>query len=183
MFLTVFPPFYVKEQITPFALRSFVFLKSDCERIAQVALYKRATMSNSLPWLFTKEWRERFAQVTPEKWTTRVIRSFSRVNCSLLNKNEPIPQKTDERIPNPESRSMCWSCCTMPVRSNSEPLLDESWSKNGSLGLCTGRGNPDKLPLALEVKLPRDDLQVAWSCRSPSSRHWQPSVFHLKYCL
>ena len=35
--------------------------KSNCERIAQIALYKRATVSNLLQSLMTKEQRERFA--------------------------------------------------------------------------------------------------------------------------
>ena len=46
MFLTVSPPFYAKERIAPFALRSF---KSD--------------LSDLLPLLFTKEWGERFVLI------------------------------------------------------------------------------------------------------------------------
>ena len=45
-----FSPFYGKEGIVPIA-----FLKSDCERIVQVTPNKRATVSNSLQSLFTKE--------------------------------------------------------------------------------------------------------------------------------
>ena len=60
-FLTVFPPFYVKERIAPFALRSVaLFLKIDHERIAQVNLIKKTTLSDLLPLLFIKERREGF---------------------------------------------------------------------------------------------------------------------------
>ena len=77
-FLYVFdsvPPFYAKERIATIALRS-------------VAVYKRVTLSDLLPSLMTKEWRERFALF------------HERVALSLT-KNEQFARETNERIPNP----------------------------------------------------------------------------------
>ena len=75
MFLTdfhYFSPFYAH---CPRALAQWLFFKerqerfahcrslqkSNCARIAHIALYKRATVSNLLQSLMTKEQRERFA--------------------------------------------------------------------------------------------------------------------------
>ena len=61
MFLTVFPLLMPKEQIAPVALCSVAPFKERRERFAFADLYKRATVSNSLRSLMTKEWWERFA--------------------------------------------------------------------------------------------------------------------------
>ena len=68
MFLKVFPLLYAQEQIAP------------------VALYKRATVSQSLPSLFKKEW----------PWANHSHRSLKK------SEREPITQ-VDDRIPNPAS--------------------------------------------------------------------------------
>ena len=62
--------------------------KIDPERFTPVALYKRATVSDSLRSLMTKEWQDRFAL-------------FHERIALLLTKNEQIAQKPNERIPNP----------------------------------------------------------------------------------
>ena len=66
--------------------------KNDSERIAPVALYKRANMSNSLLLLMTKErWdRERFA-LFHERITILFFRSQKTSN-SLKKKEELIPR-------------------------------------------------------------------------------------------
>ena len=66
-----FPPFYAKERIATIALRS-------------VAVYKRVSLSDLLPSLMTKEWRERFALF------------HEQIALSLTN-NEQIAQKTDSQ--------------------------------------------------------------------------------------
>ena len=65
--------------------------KSDRERIAPVAHYKRATMRDSLTLLFKKERKVRFAE------KTHANRTFA----LSLTKNERFARKTDERIRNP----------------------------------------------------------------------------------
>ena len=58
MFLTIFhcfSPFYAQEQMAPGALHSVALFKELCERLALVALYKRANGSDLLPSLFKKE--------------------------------------------------------------------------------------------------------------------------------
>ena len=79
-------------------------------------------LRDSLSWLFTKElpWANRycrslqksdwkqFAHVALYKIGTGAIHSFWRRNLSfahVLAKNERFPQKTKERIPNPESKA------------------------------------------------------------------------------
>ena len=62
--------------------------KEQQEWFAQVAHDKRATLSNSLTSLFTKERQE------------RITLFHERITLSLT-KNERIDQKKDERIPNP----------------------------------------------------------------------------------
>ena len=72
-----------------------------CNRIAQVAHQKFATMSNSLRSL-TKN--EQFAQVAHQKWANEWIACFFWANCSFAHfflKNERFAQKTDEPIPSP----------------------------------------------------------------------------------
>ena len=70
-------------------IRSCSFAQNrDCERIAPVAQYKRATVSYSLPLLFTK-----------------AIGSYPRENrffALSLKKNERFAQKTKEQILNPD---------------------------------------------------------------------------------
>ena len=76
MALTVFHCFshlYAQEQIAPIALRS-------------VALYKRATVSDSLPSIFTKERRERIA-IGKEQ------------NAISLTKNERFARKSKSKFP------------------------------------------------------------------------------------
>ena len=78
-----FPPFKAKNQIAPVALRSvaFSFLKSDCEQIPQVALNKRATVSNLLRLLITKE----------QQWAIRSCHSLKKSNWAIgSKKNEQI---------------------------------------------------------------------------------------------
>ena len=51
--LNRFPPFYAQEQIPPIALRSSTFfLKPTWDILNLIALYKRATVSDSLKSLF-----------------------------------------------------------------------------------------------------------------------------------
>ena len=86
--MTVFPPFYVKERIAPFALRSVaLFLKINHERIAQVNLIKK----NNL---------KRFAPLALYKRATGGIHFFPERIALSLTKNEQIAGKTNERIPN-----------------------------------------------------------------------------------
>ena len=61
--------------------------KSGCEGIAPIALYKRATLSDSLSSLMTG-----------------VIHSFLQTNALSLTKNNRFAQKTDEQIPNREEK-------------------------------------------------------------------------------
>ena len=65
---------------------------SEHERIAPVAHYKRATMSDLLTLLFKKERKVRFAQ------KTQANRTFA----LSITKNERFARKTDERIPSPD---------------------------------------------------------------------------------
>ena len=69
------------------SLRSLI-TKSDCVWFAQVAHDKRATVSDSLTSLFTKERQEQFP-------------FFEERIALLLTKNERIARKTDEQISNP----------------------------------------------------------------------------------
>ena len=57
-----FSPFYAQERIAPVAL-----FKERREQFTLVALYKRATVSDSLPSLFSKEQREQFALFSKKK--------------------------------------------------------------------------------------------------------------------
>ena len=78
-----FPPFKAKNQIAPVALRSVAvsFLKSDREQIPQVALNKRATVSNLLRLLITKE----------RPWAIRSCHSLKKSNWAIgSKKNEQI---------------------------------------------------------------------------------------------
>ena len=94
--------FYVFDNFSPFvcpransSLRSSLicsFFKEQLERLAHVALYKRATMSDSLRLLMTKERPKRFA-LFQKRIPLLLI-------CS--QKTEQIDQKTNEQIPNPE---------------------------------------------------------------------------------
>ena len=85
MFLTVFSPlFYAQKWIAPIALRS-------------VTLYKRATASDSLPSLMTKE-----------RWGLLAL--FHEPIALSLTKNKQFAWKTDEQISNPEF--MCNRYCT-----------------------------------------------------------------------
>ena len=70
-FFTVFPLFMPKSESLPSLFVPLLFFKvrqnsccslqkSDHEQIAPLAIYKRATVSNSIPSLFTKELREQF---------------------------------------------------------------------------------------------------------------------------
>ena len=118
-----FHPFYGKEWIAPIAFCSVFFYfksdetdllfrsvalfkratgamhscyslkKSNCEGFAPIALYKRATMSNLLLLLMTKEWREWFAH-------------FHEQFALSLTKIDWFAWKTDERIPNPVIHSL-----------------------------------------------------------------------------
>ena len=73
-----FPPFYAQKWIPPVALCSF-------------ALFLKATVSNLIRSLMTKEWREGSAL-------------FHEHIALSLTKNEQIAQKTHERIPNPKNQ-------------------------------------------------------------------------------
>ena len=99
-----FSYFYAQERIAPIALCSVTLFyratgairscrslqKSDCERIAPNALYKRATVSNYLQLLLTEEGRDRFA-------------IFQEQITLSLSKNKQFAQKTKEQIPNPDN--------------------------------------------------------------------------------
>ena len=73
-------------------LSSLFIKKSDCERIAPVTLYKRATVSESISSIFKKERRE---------W---IILFHERI-ALLITKNEQFELMiwSDDRIPNPDS--------------------------------------------------------------------------------
>ena len=73
------------------ALLLSLLQKSNNEKIAPIALSKRATVSVSLPSLFKKEWQEWFA----------LFPRANRYLALLLTKNEWFARKTKERIPNP----------------------------------------------------------------------------------
>ena len=88
MFLTVFLLFMPKSELLPSLFAYSIFFKEGLERFPHVALYKKATRSDSLRSLMTKERRECFAL-------------FHEQIVHLLTKNEGIARKTDERIPNP----------------------------------------------------------------------------------
>ena len=59
---TVFHLFMPKSESLPVLFALLLFLKSNSEQIATVAFYKRVTVSDSLPLLFTKEPCEREPQ-------------------------------------------------------------------------------------------------------------------------
>ena len=103
-FSLLFPFFYVQERSTPISLCSVaLFLretgaillcrylqKSDHEQITPVALYKRATMSDSLRLLTTKELRARFmsellfcSQKTSEV-LEKLMREFPTLSYSIV---------------------------------------------------------------------------------------------------
>ena len=86
MFLTVFPPFYAKR--VSCSRRSEIFFKDWSDQYAIVALYKRATVSESIPSIFKKEPRER-------------LTLFHKQFTLSITKNEQFTWKTDDRIPNP----------------------------------------------------------------------------------
>ena len=67
-----------------------LFFKERRERIAPVAIYKRATVRESLRSLMTKK-------------SYSSICSFSRANCSFTHKNRAIWSKIYEQLPNPEN--------------------------------------------------------------------------------
>ena len=73
-------------------LSSLFIKKSDCERIAPVTLYKRATVSESISSIFKKERRE---------W---IILFHERI-ALLITKNEQFDLMiwSDDRSPNPDS--------------------------------------------------------------------------------
>ena len=62
----------------------------DCEEIAEVAHDKKATMSNLLRSLMTKEQRERFIQVAQDKRTNEQIACFlsKLLICAFAHKNK-----------------------------------------------------------------------------------------------
>ena len=88
VFDSFFPFFMPKSELLPSLFAHSFFFKEQLERFAPVALYKRATMSNSLWSLMTKEGRERFA-------------FFHEKIALSLTKNKRIARKTNKRIPNP----------------------------------------------------------------------------------
>ena len=104
MFVTVFtafPLFMPKSESILTLFAQSLFFKERREQIAPVtfykrvtlsewlpSLYKRATLSDSLRLLMTKEQRERFAL-------------FTRELLFRLKKNKQFAQKTDEQSPNP----------------------------------------------------------------------------------
>ena len=87
-FFNDFPLFYAQERIAPVTLHSVALF---WEQFALVALYKRATVSDSLMLLMTKERWERFALF------------HDRITL-WLTKNEWFTWKTNDRIPNPGNR-------------------------------------------------------------------------------
>ena len=87
MFLTVFDSFPLlcpKENRSRRSSLSRSVKNIDCEWIAPLAIYKGATVSESL--FFMSE----------------------SLFCSFANKNERFARKTDERIPNPEILINFW---------------------------------------------------------------------------
>ena len=67
---------------------------SDCERIAQVAHIKRATVSKLLRLLTKNEQCERIAQVAHQKWANeRITRFFEQIAHSLI-----FSQKTSDSL-------------------------------------------------------------------------------------
>ena len=72
------------------SLHSPLLFKERGEHLAHSHSPQRATVSNSLPLLFTKEWRERFLEKSEGLF------------CSFAKKNKQFTQKTKEWIPNPE---------------------------------------------------------------------------------
>ena len=76
--------------------------KSDCERIAQVAHQKWATVSNLIRLLTKNErpWAIRSGSLTKICELLVFLREL--LICSFFTKNEWFAQKTKERIPNPE---------------------------------------------------------------------------------
>ena len=91
-----------------------LILKSNCEQFTHVAHYKRATVSDLLRLLITKErpwsihsrWslqksnREQFAKVAHDKRAARVNCSFSWANCSFVL----LLTKTTESLEKPMSK-------------------------------------------------------------------------------
>ena len=84
-FLTVFPLFMPKSESLLSLLAQLLFFKERWKRFTLLALYKRATMRESL---MTKERWEQFALF--HEWIPL-----------SLTKNERFAPKTDEQIPNP----------------------------------------------------------------------------------
>ena len=64
-------PFFMPNHIAPVALRSFT-------------LYKRTTVSKSLPWLFKMSDSERFAQVAHDKSATERFALLLTKNCNVF---------------------------------------------------------------------------------------------------
>ena len=62
-FLTVFPLFMPKREFLSLLFAQLLFFKEGWEQFAPVARYKRATVSDSLTVLMTKERREQFALI------------------------------------------------------------------------------------------------------------------------
>ena len=62
-----------KSKSLPLLLANLLFFKEWLKQFAPVALYKRATVSDSLRLLMTKEWWEQFAQVAHDKRATGAI--------------------------------------------------------------------------------------------------------------
>ena len=67
--------------------------KSNRERIAQVAQDKRATVSDLLRLLMTKEQRKRFTQVAHQKWAKEWIAQLLCRNSAFAKKNKQLAQK------------------------------------------------------------------------------------------
>ena len=82
---------FFKDRWDQFSLVA-LYKKRDCERIAPVTLYKRATVSESISSIFKKERRE---------W---IILFHERI-ALLITKNEQFDLMiwSDDRIPNPDS--------------------------------------------------------------------------------
>ena len=81
-----------------------LILKSDCERLALLALYKRATMSKSLSLLFTKEqpWVNRSSRSLQKSYCERIALNFlkkgqcqwfAQDSWESLSKNKQLPGK------------------------------------------------------------------------------------------
>ena len=102
-FYTVFPTCYAQERIAPVALRWVCyFLKEQRERFALVLLLKRATVSESFLWLFTKKrlWAIRSCHSWKKSYGSDLLFLMSEsLFCS--QKTSDLLVKTDERIPNP----------------------------------------------------------------------------------